>query len=774
MRKIFTDEIPELANEWDCEKNGTLNPDDYTVASHKKIWWKCKLGHSWQAVISNRTYGRQGCPYCSGLLAIRGVNDLRTVLPELAAEWNYDKNDGLSPSDLKPSSQKKVWWICRHGHSWQASVCNRKKGKGCPYCSGRYPIQGVNDLATLFPELAAEWDDRRNGGLLPGDVTAGSSRNVWWEAACGHSWKTTVRNRTKGHGCPYCSGRFPLPGINDLETIFPILAHEWDYEKNVNLKPSDVKPRSNRKVWWRCKHGHCWKTTVGRRVEGTGCPYCSGRYSIKGVNDLETLFPELALEWDHEKNGGLKPSDVKLGSALKVWWKCKQGHSWEAVIYSRNNGCGCPYCANQAILSGYNDLATQRPALVAEWDFEKNHPLLPTEVGVNAEQKVWWRCRLGHSWQAVIGNRNNGSGCHVCTGKLIVSGINDLAARFPDIASQWDCEKNGTLSPDCVAPYSGRKIWWRCQNGHSWVAAIRNRTSGNDCPYCSNQAVLPGYNDLASKKPAFAGEWDSEKNGVLTPEMITVASGRIVWWRCSLGHSWRTSVSHRHRGSSCPYCSGRKVLKGFNDIHSTHPYLAAEWDSDKNGAATPEDFYIGSTMRAWWKCDKGHSWKAQIRTRMRYGCPYCAGQVLTGFNDLATINPALAAGWDREKNGDLHPKDVSANSGEKVWWRCALGHQWKAVIASRNSGNGCPYCANKAVLAGYNDLITLSPDLLKEWDYERNASVSPDSVTLFSHHRVWWKCKRGHSWYTAISDRSSGSGCPICVGKRSWRPRLVK
>jgi len=109
MRDKISVENPSLIEEWDCEKNGTLNPDDYTGASHKKIWWKCKYGHSWQAIIHNRTNGRQGCPYCSGKLALRGVNDLEIILPELAAEWDHDKNDGLSPSDIKPGSQKKVW-----------------------------------------------------------------------------------------------------------------------------------------------------------------------------------------------------------------------------------------------------------------------------------------------------------------------------------------------------------------------------------------------------------------------------------------------------------------------------------------------------------------------------------------------------------------------------------------------------------------------------------------------------------------------------------------
>jgi DNA-directed RNA polymerase subunit RPC12/RpoP len=114
----------------------------------------------------------------------------------------------------------------------------------------------------------------------------------------------------------------------------------------------------------------------------------------------------------------------------------------------------------------------------------------------------------------------------------------------------------------------------------------------------------------------------------------------------------------------------------------------------------------------------------------------------------------------------LHPKDMSANSGAKAWWRCAQGHQWKAVIASRNRGNGCPYCAGKAILPGYNDMLTVAPHLAAEWDYSRNKDIQPESLAITSRMKVWWRCSRGHSWKVAPVSRSKGSGCPYCAGKR--------
>jgi DNA-directed RNA polymerase subunit RPC12/RpoP len=312
--------------------------------------------------------------------------------PNLAAEWDYINNEGLTPDDVSPrSSQVKVWWKCAHGHSWQATVKNRANGTGCPFCSGRAAIKGINDLATVNPGLASEWDYYRNADITPDMIKAKSSRKVWWKCPHGHIWQSTVWNRTKGSGCPYCSGRDAIKGINDLATVNPALALEWDYDRNPGIMPETVKPMSSLKVWWICKEGHSWLADIADRSCGYGCPYCSGRIVLPGINDLATKNPLLAAEWDYERNGDLRPDQVKSGSALKVWWRCGKGHVWQAVIYSRNYGSGCPYCANQAILPGYNDLAALNPELASEWDYEMNYPQHPSSVGLNSRSKVWWR-----------------------------------------------------------------------------------------------------------------------------------------------------------------------------------------------------------------------------------------------------------------------------------------------------------------------------------------------------------------------------------------------
>ena len=135
-------------------------------------------------------------------------------------------------------------------------------------------------------------------------------------------------------------------------------------------------------------------------------------------------------------------------------------------------------------------------------------------------------------------------------------------------------------------------------------------------------------------------------------------------------------------------------------------YLLQEWDWNKNAPLTPDTIHKGSHQKVWWRCDAGHSWQAQVRSRSDGSkCPYCTGRVLwVGRNDLATVNPALAAQWDMERNGELKPTEVLAGSGKYVWWKCENGHSWRASILSRNRGAGCPICSVTATKRSGGDV----------------------------------------------------------------------
>ena len=253
-------------------------------------------------------------------------------------------------------SHQKVWWVCSKGHEWQADIVSRVYGGGCPYCSNHKVLVGYNDLLTTNFDIATEWHPYKNGNLSPSDFTSGSNKKVWWKCSLGHEWQTKIIQRSNGSGCPYCSGLYVTEGKNDLVTTHPDLSKEWNYEKNKGLKdkygrdvstPNKVSAGSEIKVWWKCVYGHEWQATVMDRKIGCGCPYCSGRRVLVGFNDLMTTNPEIASEWNYEKNNDLTPKDVVAGSNKKVWWKCSKGHEWKTTISHRTlktNATRCPYC----------------------------------------------------------------------------------------------------------------------------------------------------------------------------------------------------------------------------------------------------------------------------------------------------------------------------------------------------------------------------------------------------------------------------------------------
>ncbi len=332
--------------EWDAKRNHPLTPQTVSYGSTQKVWWQCKKGHYWQAAAYTRTGKRTGCPYCVGKKPWLGETDFATVYPYLAAQWHPTQNNGLSSSEVLPSSHRMVWWVCEHGHEWQATVKSRTEGAGCPICANRV-VGENNSLAVTHPELVAEWHPQKNGKLTPEQVVHGTTRKVWWMCEHGHDWQASIASRTGGSGCPYCAGRAVIPGENDFASAYPELAAEWHPTKNAPLRPSEVTPYSNRKAWWCCNLGHAYYAAINARTtHRSGCPYCANRKVLVGFNDLATTEPQVAAEWHPTRNGMLTPEMVTAGSHKKVFWECTEGHVWKAVIYSRtaSQKCGCPIC----------------------------------------------------------------------------------------------------------------------------------------------------------------------------------------------------------------------------------------------------------------------------------------------------------------------------------------------------------------------------------------------------------------------------------------------
>ena len=205
-----------------------------------------------------------------------------------------------------------------------------------------------NSLTDKYPELAAEWHPSLNGSLSPSNIPGSASRSsYYWQCRkCGYSWKASLDTRIRGTGCPVGVGKVVMAGYNDLLSQEPIIANEWHPTRNGDLLPNQVTRQSRKRVWWECQFGHEWVASICDRTRGTGCPYCAGKKVLKGFNDLKTKNPSLALEWD--RSNDKSANEVTEHSGYRALWRCsKCGFTWEAPVYSRSAGFGCPYCAKK-------------------------------------------------------------------------------------------------------------------------------------------------------------------------------------------------------------------------------------------------------------------------------------------------------------------------------------------------------------------------------------------------------------------------------------------
>ncbi|MCQ6274709.1 zinc-ribbon domain-containing protein [Bacillus sp. V3B] len=300
--------------------------------------------------------------------------------PKLASEWHPSKNGAITPADVAAGTNNFAWWNCEKGHEWEARINSRNRGTGCPICFGRFQEQ----LTKTHPKLASEWHPNKNGNLTPADVTAGSTRKVYWKCSkCSYPWLSTITNRKHGNGCPKCAGKV-VTEENSLATINPKVLEEWHRR-------------------WTCEKKHSWEAAPSTRKKGHGCPVCDGQIATVETS-LGTVKKELAKEWDYDRNENFTPFDILPNSNKKFWWKCSKGHSYKAAPNHRNRGEGCPYCVGKKVGKD-NCLATVNPKLAAQWHPTKNEDLTPYAITAGSSIKVWWICDKGHEWQATVYSR---------------------------------------------------------------------------------------------------------------------------------------------------------------------------------------------------------------------------------------------------------------------------------------------------------------------------------------------------------------------------------
>lgn len=341
--------------------------------------------------------------------------DVTTIINEVRwkeMESDYDTSKNTREfNSYGPYSNKKVWWICPKKHSYESSVCNRYRGSGCSYCSGR-KVDATNCIAATHPTVAAQWNTSKNEVDIT-TVVGGSNKKYWWICDKGHEWEAVVNSRSKGSGCPHCNGNTAAYG-NTLLEKYPDIAKEWHPTKN-EITPLEVTPHNEKKVWWICSKGHDYEAMISNRTaRNTSCTYCAGK-KVADDTSFAANYPEIAKEWHPSKNDKTA-NEYSRSSGITVWWKCTKKHEWESSISNRVKGHSCPYCSGR-LASPESNLAIAHPHLIKEWHTAKNDKK-PEEYPPSSHYKVWWICSKNpkHEWRAIIANRTigNKSNCPKC------------------------------------------------------------------------------------------------------------------------------------------------------------------------------------------------------------------------------------------------------------------------------------------------------------------------------------------------------------------------
>jgi very-short-patch-repair endonuclease len=438
--------------------------------------------------------------------------------------------------------------------------------------------------------------------------------------------------------------------MNLLDT-HPELCEEWDYDKNSRT-PEKFTYGSNVKIWWLCKKSskcgclHSYESSICARTNPKklcGCPYPGCCRSPRKCCEHESLlgkFPELCEEWDYNKNlKVIKPEDVLPHSGIEVWWICpkttcefKCQHSWKTPIENRTSDkkkYGCPYpgcCHSPNHHCIHQSLAYLHPDIYKEWDYEANKNITvfgkikskPEDYTPGSSININWFCKnlcegcgSYHKWIASPKTKlsSNLNGCPFCSSNNKTPHCLQLsfAYRYGDLAEEWCGEKNGDdCNPGIFLPHSDEIVWWECFKlfecgcPHEWKAAIKDRTRGSGCPYCSHKRICK-HNSLAYLKPDIMTEWDYENNE-LNPEKVSAHSAKKVHWICSKNnsHKWITTIEHRTREknpTNCPRCKHKTEYKLLDWLNENYPneircQVRFEWCKSPRDITLPFDFVI--------------------------------------------------------------------------------------------------------------------------------------------------------------------------------------
>jgi hypothetical protein len=616
-----------------------------------------------------------------------------------------------------------------------------------------------------YPHLVKEWDYEKND-KQPSEVSRGSQKKYFWICPDGHSYSAQALHRTySGSGCSICNGKV-ITHENSLAGQHQDIASLLHPSKNDNVDPHKIHEGSHKILWWQCKEGHEWKTSVKSLTKlSTRCPSCLPNNEVITFSPtFQSQFPNLAAMWDEETNGMALSSERATTTSRYFHFKCTEGHKFRVytpdLIYGINDDCA--ECV-QMRLTEHRKATIEAMGLEQQLKSKKQkHELY---FG-STKQKLNWLCENGHEWsrqlkQILRAGRND---CPKCK-NYHVTGDYNWAAANPD--------------PTLEFPMSHTVATFKCKFGHVWTSPLKRRTQGHGCPKCSNQTSRPELRIFSELKKVFHKIRHRKKIEGREAD-ICIDDFKIII---------EFDGGYYHDGKEDSDLSKKRFFEslGYSVINVRQALPPLDADS----VCIPDRDLNKHDLN-------------EITSRLIDNLPACDEralateyQELTTFwndefynmcvsalpaplieNSLASVAPTVASDWDYEANYPLTPEHFWSRSSQKVSWRCRDGHEWEATIAARvgsgnQKGTGCPYCSgNKA--SNDNNLAKSHPELLKEWDYEKNEKDAVD-FTTGSKQVVSWicnECKNPFDMQIVLRTKR-GSGCPQCTANKHGKKTKI-
>ena len=822
----FITDFPALLKYWNFDSNIKLEIEKLAITSKKHVSWKCpNCSYEWKASVA-KSYKQvlnhtKICPVCDlGEVLVKGENAISDRFPNFLEyiNFHYENIESIQNEieNLTFTSKRLFHFKCPTCHVGWKDVANtsrlltKKLNKkvvhaGCneykhcvPFYKA-YPNLGKIYLSGGYNELEFEKLTLSDNVTIP---------RKWKCDKCKYFFDLSIdklisRIKRNGFYCTKCEATFDTAIKVNVKPLSYTDKHLLDQLVKNHIKKNMIDCLSNIVATWKCMkcNGEYECSVVKRHQEG--CPYCSDKQMLKGYNTLQETHPYLEKFWDKSNDKSISEYWHKSFDVLN--WKCPccniQFQCSPVEMISRTNLENsnfetCPKNCDWNKLVFNNDIFHNSPRLRKEWSKKNNIPVHLALSHIDTK-KYWWNCSIcqGEYLCSIPIRREVIDSCPYCNDEQPLKGYNTISDIHPELTSYWSSKNTQKIDEITLSEAKNKKYIWLCDCCNlefneklsivlDKFSNINNRELKKICPYCNKKIPKP-EESLGYKKPFLKSEWLENINGDIYN--VFSNSNDIIEWICRKCHrNFKAKISNRAEDDKCcPYCSNRILIKGINDLATTHPHLIKEWSNlnDRQLSCLTNK----SSYKAWWKCSVcSNTYQQVVSSKLisKTSCPYCRKtKVLKGFNDLATTHPWLIKEWSTLNDRDS--SSIMCNSNYRAWWKCAeCSKEYRQSVKKKILMNisCCPYCQNNKVLKGLNDLATTHEYLLNEWDYLNNILLAkPTEIDEKSNKIVWWICKDdpNHRYKFKINEKIKYEKrnlitCKICKGLRRKQEHFVQ